>query len=170
MWIRVLAWGLHYRKYLRWEGMRMEKTRLGFRFFYNHGRNGNSPEYAHPTYEFYKIEDYKYSSEWTRSDTKLLEIETQTDIKRGHSIFRSYGMSVSHAEFKPEAIKIMNAILKVTEKFYGNPNRVIVKAIKALKIDRLDYVDFNMVPWKYRKQADLWIKAFKAGLKIEKMV
>lgn len=148
----------------------MEKTKLGFTFSYYKGNGHNGqPEYAHPMFRFYSVSDYKYSEEWSRSDTELLEISSQTDRERGHSIFKSYGLSANHAQITNQTVKIMNAILKA-DKGYWNPNRKVVRAIKVLKAERLIYDEEShmLIPYAFRKNADLWIQAFKQGLRLNK--
>ena len=148
----------------------MEKQKLGFTFYYNKGNGHNGqPEYAHPMFRFYSVNDYKYSEEWSRSDTELLEISSQTDRERGHSIFKSYGLSANHAQITDQTIKIMNAILKA-DKGYWNPNRKVIRAIKNLKIERLAYDKESrmLIPYSFRKNATLWIQAFKKGLRLAK--
>jgi len=154
------------------EEKKMEKTKIGFRFFYHKGNgNGNIPEYAHPEYYFYSFEDTKWREGWHRADYDLLTVKTQTDKEKGHSIFKSYGIHAENVHIGEDSIKILNAIKKAMEKNYNNPNRAIAKAIKSLKAQRLDYdhESRQMIPWKYRKNANLWVNAFKQGLRLEKI-
>ena len=147
-----------------------EKTGLGFTFYYLKGNgNGFVPEYAHPTFRFYSIHDYKYSKEWRRSDTEILEITSQTDREKGHSIFKSYALSANHAEITDQTVKILNTIVK-NDKGHWNPSRKVVRAIKALKAERLVYDDVSHmhIPYAFRKNSELWTNAFKQGLKINK--
>lgn len=149
----------------------MNKTKLGFTFFYHKGNGNSQPEYAHPEFDFYRIEDYKRPKEWIRSHHQIMSIMTQTDRKRGHTIWKAYGLRGESVSISDDSIKILNAIVKTTEKNFYNPNRAILKAIKVLKAERLYYHSnsHQMIPWKYRKNAELWVNAFKNGLKLEKI-
>ena len=147
------------------------KAKLGFRFYYHKGNSNSNTEYAHPEFEFYSYQDHNWSRDgWHRSDHSILRVKTQTDREKGHSIWKAYSISADYVSINQESIRVLTAIHKALETNYRNPNRSIVKAIHSLKVERLFYHSDScqMVPWKYRKNADLWINAFKQGLKLEK--
>jgi hypothetical protein len=115
-------------------------------------------------------EDFGHKERYIAND-ELFSIEAQSNTGAGQRV-SSYGTRVELRigdYHSPRALKLLNKIAPKLNWYRGG--RTVMRALKALKIERVEYVTGHdvFVPRKLVKKglADLWIANVKAGFELK---
>lgn len=133
--------------------------------------NGYGSDYRHPTWRFYELSISNYRSQRFQHSEGLFEIVCQTDKGNGHSIFRAYALRGQEVNlYNPLAIKTLSAISKDIPTIFRLSPKSLQRNIKRMKAERVVYNNDHrlFIPYKHRKNADLWVQAFQKGLTLTK--